>query len=514
MSTINRVEFHSLNRTSTASIPATRPVQKMAIPHDSFAAFVGNVDPSAWKYVLWLSDSLLIFVACLFAYIARYVLQWFIDVEPASDLAFSAYIPAALGLMFLLPIAFRLSKVYPYRRGQGRLEEVYAIATTTTASVVVVIAISLLFQSQLDSRLMFLYIAIFITTLLSISRFVITILLSYLRKYDVGVERILLVGAGDVGRMVMRNIVARPELGYKLVGFVDDNPVKGNTDIGTFPALGAVENIDTVLANEDVQRLIICLPWQSHRTTQRLLRLCATNGVVAQVVPDLFQATKNQMVVEQLNGIPLISTSDVSIKGWNLIVKRIIDILLISLIFFFGWPIGLLIAMLIRLDSAGPIIYWQTRVGKNGKEFRCYKFRSMVDGADGMREELAETNEATGPLFKMKDDPRLTTIGRFLRRYSLDELPQLYNVFCGDMSLIGPRPNRPEEVAQFSEWHKKRMSASPGLTGLAQVSGRSDLTFDETVLLDIYYVENWTILLDINIVLRSVPAVLRAHGAY
>jgi len=486
----------------------------MVIPRDSLAAFVGKIDSSIWKYLLWLSDSLLVFVASVLAYVARYVFQWFIGVEPASDLAFSAYIPAVLGLMLLLPLAFHWSKVYPYRRGQGRLEEIYAIATTTTACVVVVIAVSLLFQSQLDSRLMFLYIAIFATALLGVSRFVITLLLNYLRKYDVGVERILLVGAGDVGRMVMRNIVARPELGYKLVGFVDDNPITGNTDIGNFPALGAVENIDSVLANEDVQRLIICLPWQSHRTTQRLLRLCAANGVIAQVVPDLFQITKNQMVVEQLNGIPLISVSDVSIEGWNLLTKRIIDVLLVSITFFFGWPIGLLIAILIRLDSAGSIIYWQTRVGKNGKEFRCYKFRSMVDGADAMREDLKETNEATGPLFKMKDDPRLTTVGRILRRYSLDELPQLYNVVRGDMSLIGPRPNRPEEVAQFSEWHKKRMSASPGMTGLAQVSGRSDLTFDETVLLDIYYVENWTILLDINIILRSFPAVLRAQGAY
>lgn len=486
----------------------------MTIPRGSLAAFVGKIEPNNWKYALWFSDALLTFAACLLAYSARYIFQWFLDVEPASDLAFTSYLPVVLGLMLVLPIAFRWSKVYPYRRSQSLLEESYAIATTTTASVVFVITISLLFRSQLDSRLMFLYIALFITILLSVSRFIITLSLNHLRKYDVGVERILLVGAGDAGRMVMRNIVAQPELGYKLVGFVDDNPVTGNTDIGTFPALGPIKNVEHVLNNEDVQRLIICLPWESHQKTQWLLHLCEANRVTAQVVPDLFQITKNPMSVEQLNGIPLIGMSDGSIQGWDLLVKRGIDLLTTVLAFAALWPFALLIALFIRLDSPGPIIYAQTRVGKNGQRFRCFKFRSMVDGAEALQQDLAETNEASGPLFKMKHDPRLTRVGRILRRYSLDELPQLYNVLRGEMSWIGPRPNRPDEVSQYSEWHKKRLATSPGMTGLSQVSGRSDLTFDETALLDIYYVENWNILLDLNIVLRSIPAVIRGRGAY
>jgi lipopolysaccharide/colanic/teichoic acid biosynthesis glycosyltransferase len=177
-------------------------------------------------------------------------------------------------------------------------------------------------------------------------------------------------------------------------------------------------------------------------------------------------------------------------------------------------PFVLLIALAIRLDTPGPIFFRQMRVGKHGKEFACFKFRSMVSNADELRGQIAELNESTGPLFKIRNDPRLTRVGRFIRRYSLDELPQLFNVLHGEMSLIGPRPNLPQEVDQYQEWMKKRLSVSPGLTGLWQVSGRSDLTFDEMVLLDIYYVENWSIGLDINILLRSVPAVLRAKGAY
>ena len=234
----------------------------------------------------------------------------------------------------------------------------------------------------------------------------------------------------------------------------------------------------------------------------------------ALVVPDLFQVTKNQVYVDDFNGIPLISTRGVSIQGWNLILKRASDLVLGIAATVISLPLTLLIALAIKLDTTGPVLYSQTRIGKNGVPFRCYKFRSMVVGADSMRPELAEINEATGPLFKVRNDPRRTAVGRLLRRYSLDELPQIINVIRGEMSLVGPRPNLPEETEQYEEWHKKRLTVSPGITGLWQVSGRSDLTFDEMVLLDIYYVENWTITMDIGILLRSLPAVLRGRGAY
>jgi len=166
------------------------------------------------------------------------------------------------------------------------------------------------------------------------------------------------------------------------------------------------------------------------------------------------------------------------------------------------------------LDSPGPALFSQTRVGRNGEPFRCYKFRSMVNGAETMQRQMVDLNEASGPLFKMRHDPRRTRVGRVIRRFSLDELPQLINVLRGEMSLVGPRPNLPEEVEQYQDWHGKRLSVSPGITGLWQVSGRADLTFDEMVLLDIYYVENWNLAMDLGILLRSLPAVLRARGAY
>ncbi len=516
MNTVNRTNF-------APPLPKENPkehvVNKVAKPkqqQDSLvAALARRVNPAYWQYLLVIADALLILVGFAGAYYLRYQLQWFRSVDPASQRSFVDYLPVALALMLVLLVAYRLSGVYPYRIRRNLAEESYTIATASTAGVFGVIVVTLFFRQLLYSRLIFLYTALLVTILLSISRFVIYLLRAHLRAYGIGVTRVLLVGVGDVGRMVMRIITARPDLGLQLVGFLDDNPNRGNTDIGPFRGLGSIDNFEQLMDGHGaIQNVIICLPWQSHRTVQRLLRACEQANVRAQVVPDFFQWTRDQLQVDELNGIPLISRRPLSIQGWNLVLKRALDLLLTVLFGLVAAPLMALIALLIKLDAPGPIIYSQLRVGKNNKPFLCHKFRSMVPDAEELRNTLTDLNEATGPLFKVRDDPRQTRVGRLLRRFSLDELPQFYNVLCGEMSLIGPRPNLPGEVEQYQEWHKKRLAVSPGITGLWQVSGRSDLTFDEMVLLDIYYVENWSILLDASILLRSIPAILRGRGAY
>lgn len=475
---------------------------------------IHRVPPGWWKYFLIMADAIGLLAAFVAAYYVRYELQLGRTVDPANQVGMSAYVPFMLLLVCVSLLSFFFSGVYPYQPGRNLVEESYTIATATMASVVILSGVNLIYEPLSYSRLLFLYTAFLVTLLLGLSRVLILQSRLYLRHFGIGVTRVLLVGVGDVGRMFMRTVVARPELGYLVVGFLDDNPVKGGTDIGPYKALGPVDNFMEVIEQNAIDNVVICLPWQSHRMIQRLLRVCEQQGVRAQVVPDLFQWTKSQLQVEDLNGIPLISSRPISIQGWNLIVKRAFDLLFCALIALLALPIMLLITLAIRLDSPGPIFYRQTRIGRNGAPFTCFKFRSMVTGADEMRQALRAHNDATGPLFKVRNDPRRTRVGRFLRRFSLDELPQLFNVFRGEMSLIGPRPNLPEEVEQYEEWHKKRLAASPGLTGLWQVSGRSDLTFDEMVLLDIYYVENWSLALDLNILLRSAPAMLHGRGAY
>ena len=213
-------------------------------------------------------------------------------------------------------------------------------------------------------------------------------------------------------------------------------------------------------------------------------------------------------------GIPTLGVRDVGINPAQQAAKRLLDLLVILI---GGVPALLVmgvIAIAIKLDSPGPIMYKAARVGKNGRPFQMYKFRSMVVDADRHKEALKQFNQADGPIFKMKDDPRMTRVGRFIRRVSLDELPQIYNVLRGEMSLVGPRPPLAEEVAEYKPWHKQRLSVIGGITGLWQVSGRSDLTFDELCLLDIYYIENWSVAMDIRILLQTVPHSLFGRGAY
>jgi exopolysaccharide biosynthesis polyprenyl glycosylphosphotransferase len=506
MATVNELKFPDTS-VSARSIHRSERASRLA-------QWAKRVNPAHWKYLLVAADGVLILLAFISAYYIRYELQWFRAVDPVSQVGLAAYIPFGLVLVLILPISFRFSGVYPYRRGRSLIEETYTIATATAVGVMAMIITILFFRPLLYSRLIFFYAAILVTLFLGVGRFALQLTLDHLRHHGVGVRRSILVGAGDVGRMVMRTMVARPDYGFQLIGFLDDNPAKSFTNIGPYRALGPVDNLSQVLEVETVDTVVICLPWQSHRMIQRLLRTCEQSAVRAQVVPDLFQLTKNQVIVEELNGIPLLSTRDISLQGWNFVIKRAFDLVISVSGGILALPLCALIAIAIKLDSPGPVIFSQMRVGRNGEPFRCYKFRSMVEGAANMRQDLGELNEATGPLFKVRNDPRRTRVGRLIRRLSLDELPQLINVLRGEMSWVGPRPNLPEEVAQYQEWHKKRLTVSPGITGMWQVSGRSDLTFDEMVLLDIYYVENWNLAMDLGILLRSIPAIVRARGAY
>lgn len=501
-------------RSGTLGGAIGRPLAHNVDQKSWLAHVVSNIQPTLWPYFLLISDVTLVFVAFFSAYLLRYRLQWFRTVEPASDLSFAEYAPFTIALLVIMPAIFALSGIYPYRKRRGLFEEVYDIAVAATMGVILLIIASLIFRPLLYSRLIFLYTAFGITLLLGVSRLIILQARLHLRRYDIGVERMLLVGAGDVGRMVMRNVVARPSLGYSVVGFLDDSPTKSYTDIGPFRALGPVENFDQVLRTQQIDSIIVCLPWQSHRRIQRLLRSCELNNVLAHVVPDFFQLTRDQIEIEDLNGVPLISRRKVSLQGWNLAVKRVLDLIFTFLMGLIMSPLILAVSAAIWLETRGSILYTQTRIGKDGKPFEIYKFRSMVEGAHAMRHELEDYNESSGPLFKLREDPRCTRVGRFIRRFSLDEFPQMINVVRGEMSWVGPRPNLPEEVGQYDEWHKKRLSVNSGMTGLWQVSGRSDLTFDEMVLLDIYYTENWSIFMDLGIMLRSLPAMMRGSGAY
>ena len=463
--------------------------------------------------VLMAADAVLINVGFAAAYWARYVAEWVRPVDETNFVSFTDYVPIAAFLTATLLLIYRAEGVYHAQRGASWLDRTLTIFNGTLVAHAAMIVVFFYLRPYSYSRLMFAFSLGFIVLVLSAFRLVLGTLMGQLRKRGMAVDRLLIIGAGERGRALMRTIVARPDLGYHVVGFLDDEPSR-LVSIGRFPPLGTTAQLAQVLCQHKPDEVVVALPGDRHGQVLAILDECERQGARVKVVPDLYEMSLSRVAVDDINGIPLIGVRDVSISGWNFALKRAIDMALGLLGVALLSPIFALIALLIKLDSPGPVFFKQVRIGRGGKPFVCYKFRSMRDGADAELEGLTGFNEATGPLFKMKNDPRLTRMGRFFRRTSLDEFPQLINVLRGEMSLVGPRPPLPREVDQYEEWHRKRLEVAPGMSGLWQVSGRSLLTFDEMVMLDLFYIENWSLGLDLEIMLRTVPAVLLADGAY
>ncbi|MBI5303379.1 MAG: undecaprenyl-phosphate glucose phosphotransferase [Chloroflexi bacterium] len=460
-------------------------------------------------------DASLINVAIFLAWYLRYELEFTPSLgEGFFYQSYAAYLPLALAMTVLCIAVFRFEGLYAPIRGRRFLDELYTLINGSTTALLVVMAFTFFIRPLVYSRAVYVYATLFIVVLLAVSRAAERLRRARQQQRGIGVDRVLVVGAGEVGRAMIRNIVAQPDLGYQIVGFVDDDPERGCTDIGRIKALGPSDNLRWLLRDYNVDEVIITLPWTARQKIIAIMELCQRVGVTTKVVPDLFQLSLSRVAIDDVGGVPLINVREPSLGAVDSVVKRVMDLCLGGIFFLCAVPVMLAIALSIKLDSRGPIIFAQKRVGRGGRPFTTYKFRSMRLGAEEELAQLNRLNEADGPLFKIRNDPRRTRVGGWIRRTSLDELPQLLNVLRGEMSLVGPRPPLVTEVAQYEDWHKRRLEVAPGITGLSQVSGRSELTFDESVMLDIYYIENWSPWLDVWILFKTVPTVLSARGAY
>jgi exopolysaccharide biosynthesis polyprenyl glycosylphosphotransferase len=462
-----------------------------------------------------LLDIALTFVAFALAYFVRYELQILRPVGEANRAPYPPYIPYALFFALWLYLNYRGSGLYKAARGRTWPDEVYTIINGVMSATVVTLAISFALQPLVFSRLMMIYVGAFTIVLLAVARIVRRIVLARLRERGMGIQRVLVVGAGDVGRSVLRTMFARKDQGYVPVGYLDLDPNQARVDLGRVKGLGGIDNLAAVLAEQDVDQVVITLPWAYHDRIVNLIQTCKDAGVDVMVVPDVFQLNLRQVMVENLDGIPLLRVNGyIPFKATNRLFKRALDLALILLASPFVLLIGGLVALAIRLEGPGPIFYTAERVGENGSRFKMIKFRSMIQDADKLRGELIKSQELDPRHPKIKRDPRVTRVGRFIRTTSLDELPNLFNVLMGHMSIVGPRPPTPDEVNLYEPWHMQRLQVKPGLTGLWQVSGRSEIPFDEMCLLDIYYIENWSMQLDAQILILTIPRVLMRHGAY
>jgi exopolysaccharide biosynthesis polyprenyl glycosylphosphotransferase len=460
-----------------------------------------------------ITDLVLINVAFIFAYLVRYRFQWLLPaafVDPYLD-----YVPQQILLTALLIVTYSQNRVWTRRRGEFWVDEASRVGYATAAGIVLMVAATFFFRPLAFSRLLLIWAWLFISIFVGLARLVRRIVLTVLYQAGIGVDRVLVIGSGANGRSVIRTLLARPDLGYRAIGYLDDATGENNIGLGRIPHLGGWRDLEAILKAEvDLHTVFIALPGELHRQTMELVRLCQAYGVQARVVPDLFELSLNRVESNNMGGLPTLSLHEVRMSQADQIAKRALDLVLAMLALPFALAIGAVIAVAIKLDSPGPVLYIQERVGQEGKWFPMVKFRSMIVDADNLKGSLLEMNEASGPIFKIRDDPRLTRVGRLIRRLSLDELPQLYNILMGQMSWVGPRPPLPEEVAQYLPWHRQRLEVKGGLTGLWQVSGRSDLTFDEQCLLDIYYIENWSLALDLRILLQTIPYTLFSRGAY
>jgi exopolysaccharide biosynthesis polyprenyl glycosylphosphotransferase len=277
-----------------------------------------------------------------------------------------------------------------------------------------------------------------------------------------------------------------------------------------------MSELKAVIDTGPVDEVFITLPRDKYgHIVEDIVHLCEEQGIVVRVQPDLFNLRVARWHVDMLDGIPMVTIRSGPMDGWQLVVKRLTDICGSAVLLLGMAPFLLLVACLIKLDSPGPVLFRQERVGLNKRRFDVLKFRTMINGADRQQQQLEYLNEADGPVFKIKDDPRITRVGKYLRRFSIDELPQLLNVLKGEMSLVGPRPLPVRDVERIAvQWHKRRLSMKPGVTCLWQVNGRSDVSFDHWVRMDLEYIDKWSLGLDFKILLKTIPVVLKGAGAY
>lgn len=465
------------------------------------------------------TDAGLVWAATALAYVVRYRLEVGGPVSARAFEPFATFYPTAGLFVALVLGVFAVRGLYGLPRWVGYLDEAPKVIGGLTTAMAGVI-LGAYFLKFFPSRLLFLYAWALAVLLLLAKRAMVVWVRHRLWVRGVGVDRVLVVGGGQTGRRLMQALAGKPELGSRMIGYLDDAMGQVPLAVATerrviWPErLGSPADLAAVLTEHDVDVVVIALPAEGADRAGALVEQCRAAGVPFKVVPDLFQLSLDRVDLGEIAGVPLIGFRDATISGGRYALKRAMDVVIALVVLAVAALPMLLLALLIRKDSPGPVLCWQRRVGRGGLPFWIAKFRTMVaDAAEQRAALIAATADADPRLFKRRDDPRLTAVGRRLRRWSLDELPQFVQVLSGRMSVVGPRPPLPEEVEQYEDWHRQRLLVTPGLTGLWQVNGRSDLTFDEMVRLDLYYAEHWSPWLDVKIVLRTLPAVLSGRGA-
>lgn len=332
------------------------------------------------------------------------------------------------------------------------------------------------------------------------------------RRRGYNARQVILIGTGRRAQQFLSQVARHPEWGYRLVGLLDKDPALKGESIAGYRVLGTLDDLPEILESRVIDEVIFVTPRAWLDDITRCVLYCEAVGIPATVSTDLFDLEIASGAPKKLGDMCYLSFETPAIKGGEMIIKRLFDIVSSGIILFLASPILLAVALAIKLTSPGPVLFKQIRTGRNGRKFFLYKFRSMVVNAEARMAELRDKNEMTGPVFKMTNDPRITPIGKFIRRTSIDEFPQFINVLKGDMSVVGPRPPLPSEVEQYQPWQRRRLSMKPGITCIWQVSGRNEVAFEEWMQMDLKYIDNWSLWLDLKLLFLTARAVFASTG--
>jgi exopolysaccharide biosynthesis polyprenyl glycosylphosphotransferase len=456
---------------------------------------------------------------------AAFLMASFLSTYKIQDLSFAEILSMRIkitnfviftGFLLLIHLIFSSFRMYDSRRLSNRWKEIFDVLKANSFAALIFALGSVLFKISLITAYFLLVFWVFSNGILILGRILLRTLLAELRVRGRNIRYMLIVGTNRRAVQFAQKIQSKPELGYRISGFVD-NEFAQNGDFKElgYPVVADFETFPGFIRDNVVDEVILSLPVKSmYDRASRILRLCEEQGITVRFLSDIFDLKLGKMKADQFEEDSLITVSSGNIKVFSVLMKRAIDFFFSLVFLLLTAPVSLVISLLIKLTSPGPVFFTQDRIGLNKRRFRLYKFRTMIKGAEKLQTELEQLNEADGPVFKIKADPRITKLGRFLRRSSLDELPQLLNVLKGDISLVGPRPLPERDYQGFDEdWHRRRFSVRPGMTCLWQVNGRGEIPFDKWMELDMEYIDNWSLMLDLKILIKTIPAVLRGSGA-